>query len=71
MAQYNKSFKVCGTCSYWGGERVANSSGTYVTVDPMKKGKCVLPPGKGPYAKRDVQGNHNGCNKYEKWGALR
>ena len=70
MTQYPKSFKKCGTCSFWGGSRQVNTTGTFVTVDPRTRGKCLLQPGKGPFAKQDVQVSSQ-CNKFEKWGALR
>jgi len=60
----NTSTKKCVTCQYYEGERDTTPGGRSVRYDSGSEGRCTV-------KKNDVDANHVGCHKYEKWGELK
>lgn len=66
---FNKSFKNCSVCDFWGGGRKVDTFGQSVTVESSNsKGKCLLQG--APWKGQDKQASAT-CNKWRAWGALR
>ena len=66
MAIYNPTVKLCATCSYWGGNRIAANSGNNSEVNNGENGICNFPKKKGTQARENYS-----CQFWAKWPALR
>jgi len=68
---YPSTWKLCGTCAYWNGNRTAEQFGNYAYVDsPMACGTCMN-RNSGWY-RQTMQANANSiCRDYEKWAILK
>ncbi|MBQ8738673.1 MAG: hypothetical protein IJZ04_04160 [Clostridia bacterium] len=65
---YQKTFRICATCQYWGGtRRFSNSFNNVVVVSsPMLDGPCYNPNS----GYRHLRANGS-CPKYTLWSAIR
>ena len=62
--------KLCGTCSYWMGQRQPNFYGNAVMLEGQSvKGKCWCL--EGPHKRADRYSNNTTCSCYKKWEVLK
>jgi len=64
--RYSPNMKVCATCNFWTGQRTTNSTRHLAECVPHTKGDCH----EGGVLRRQKP-NNAGCNKWEKWSALK
>lgn len=60
------SFKVCGTCMKWAGQRSINSTRTLSEFDPAHRGQCVG----GGFNFAQVTGQTT-CSEWQVWPVLK
>ena len=66
MGKYGGNVKVCVTCNYYGGQRVAEFSGGASEAPNGSRGSCNYPQ------KRGTQTNEAAsCQFWQKWPSLR
>jgi hypothetical protein len=64
--QLPSAFKVCATCTYWGGPRSTDSLRAYSVFDDKQKGECLG----GGFNRLQMSANAT-CGRWQKWSVLR
>lgn len=67
MQKITSSLKVCGTCTYWSGERKVGTMAKSVDII-SDKGKCMIP--QGP-CRNFIRTCRATCKGFLKWSVLK